>query len=176
MSQEPITLVDYNPKWEAEYEKEEQQIRNVAGEHLKEIEHIGSTSIPGLAAKPIIDIMAGVETLEDADQCIELLQSLGWGYAPQFEKDTPHRRYFRKMASENHTHHLHMVKITSDWWERHIFFRDYLREHPEVVNEYETLKRNLAEQHRYDVDEYAGAKTDFIQNVEEQARRYYGRN
>lgn len=174
MSQEPITVVDYDPAWVDAYEEEERQIRNAIGDHLEAIEHIGSTAIPELAAKPIIDIMVGVETLDDADRCIEPLQILGWSYAPEFEESTPHRRYFRKMDSENHTHHLHMVEITSDWWERHVLFRDYLREHPEVAREYEALKRELAEQHRWDVNEYAGAKTDFIRNVEERARRYYG--
>jgi GrpB-like predicted nucleotidyltransferase (UPF0157 family) len=173
MSQEPITLVDYDPGWVEAYENEERQIQNIAGEHIEEIEHIGSTSIPGLAAKPIIDIMAGVETLEDADRCIEPLQTLGWIYASEFEESIPHRRYFRKTNAENHTHHLHMVEITSEWWDRHILFRDYLREHPDVAREYKDLKRELAERHRWDVDEYAGAKTDFIRTVEEQARRYY---
>jgi GrpB-like predicted nucleotidyltransferase (UPF0157 family) len=175
MSQEPITLASYDPEWVDAYEKEEQQIRNAAGEHIEAIEHIGSTSIPGLAAKPIIDIMAGVETLDDADRCIESLQTLGWVYAPEFEESVPHRRYFRKTDSENHTHHLHMVEMNSDWWTRHIRFRDYLREHPEVARTYEDLKRELAERHRWDVDEYAKAKTDFIRNIEERARDYYER-
>ena len=175
MSQEPITLVSYEPEWVDTYEKERGEIRNAAGEHIEAIEHIGSTSIPGLAAKPVIDIMAGVETLGDADRCIEPLQTLGWIYAPEFEESVPHRRYFRKTDSEDHTHHLHMVEITSDWWDRHILFRDYLREHSEVAHAYEDLKRELAERHRWDIDEYTGAKTDFIQDVEEQARHYYGR-
>lgn len=174
MSQEPITVVDYDPEWVDAYEKEERQIRNATGEYLEEIEHIGSTSVPGLAAKPVVDIVAGVETLEDADRCIEPLQTLGWNYVPELEESIPDRRYFRKMDSGNHTHHLHMVETTSNWWNRHILFRDYLREHPEVVREYEDLKRELAEQHRWNVSEYTGAKTDFIQNVEERARRYYG--
>ena len=174
MSQEPITLVDYDSKWVGAYEKEEREIRNTTGKHIEEIEHIGSTSVPGLAAKPIIDIMAGVGMLEDADRCIEPLQTLGWIYAPEFEESLPHRRYFRKTNAENHTHHLHMVEITSDWWDRHILFRDYLREHPAVAREYEDLKREFAERHRWDVNEYAGAKTDFIRTIEERARRYYG--
>jgi len=131
------------------------------------IEHIGSTSVPGLAAKPVIDIMIGVPSLAMADkQCIEPIKGLGYTYVPEYEKMAPERRYFRKKNAEDvATHHIHLVEMNSSFWKRHIRFRNYLRAHPEAVQEYGDLKKNLATKF-IDTNEYANAKSEFVKRIE----------
>ncbi|MDQ3812942.1 MAG: GrpB family protein, partial [Armatimonadota bacterium] len=133
------------------------------------IEHIGSTSVPGLAAKPIIDIMVGLADFTQADALVLRLQSLNYEYVPQFEDEMPFRRYFRKEDSGVRTHQIHMVALSSEFWRRHLFFRDYLVTHPNAAEEYATLKRELAKREWNDVNDYATAKTEFIQRIEAKA-------
>jgi GrpB-like predicted nucleotidyltransferase (UPF0157 family) len=169
----PITvrIVDYDPKWPAKYAEERAQVLKAAGEWLVDIQHVGSTSVPGLAAKPVIDMMAAVETLEDAKNIIEPLAALGYSYVPEYEVELPRRRYFRKgrRGSDGDKYHLHVVEPGGEFWCRHLAFRDYLREHPEAVREYALLKRRLAIEHGTDVDGYTDAKTDFIRGIETKA-------
>jgi len=139
------------------------------GSALVAVEHIGSPSVPGLAAKNIIDIMAGVESLDDAPRWIAPLTELGYHYMAELEAQFPERRYFNKGTVEVPTHHLHMVELTSEFWHRHLLFRDYLRSHPDAAGEYAELKRRLASQHD-DIDDYTLAQTDFITGIERTAR------
>jgi GrpB-like predicted nucleotidyltransferase (UPF0157 family) len=134
------------------------------------MEHVGSTAVPGLGAKPIIDIMVAVSRLADAQACIEPLQSLGYEYVPEYEDELPERRYFRKGPLEKQTHHLHMVELTSEFWERHLLFRDYLRTHPQEAQQYHKLKKELAAKFGSDTVAYTDAKTPFIRSVEAKAR------
>lgn len=175
MSQEPITVVEYDPEWSERYAEEERRIRDAVGDHIFAIEHIGSTAVPGLGAKPIVDIMGGVETLADAELCIEPLKRLGYDYRPELEESMPRRRYFRRTTSDVHTHHLHVVERSSEFWDRHLLFRDYLRDHDAVAQRYEDLKRELAERHAHDIEGYTQAKTPFIRKTVERAREYYDR-
>lgn len=156
-----ILIADYNPQWPHIYEAERQRILGATGQWLASIEHVGSTSVPGLAAKPIIDIMAGIRTLADAPACIAPLEALGYHYVPEYEASIPERRYFRKGPKGARLFHLHMVEPTSDFWEKELLFRDYLRAHPSTAQAYEALKRKLARQYT-DGNEYCEAKTDFI--------------
>jgi GrpB-like predicted nucleotidyltransferase (UPF0157 family) len=167
----PIVVVDYDPRWPAMFEAERVRLVDVVGDWVLEIEHIGSTSVPGLAAKPVIDILVGVRALTDADSnCIEPICGLAYEYVQQFETVMPFRRYFRRLTSDgNHSHHIHLIEKESDFWERHLLFRDYLRAHPERALEYEQLKRRLAPQFS-DVNDYAAAKTEFIRATEQMAR------
>lgn len=166
---DPVVIVDYDPNWPQRYEAERERILGAIGQWLVQIEHIGSTSVPGLGAKPIIDIMAAVRSLNDAMQCIEPLHALGYQYHPEFEDVLPERRYFNGGPRDDH-YHLHMVEITSGFWERHLLFRDYLRANLETAQEYERLKRDLAERYREDRSAYTDAKTEFITMIEERAR------
>ncbi len=166
---EPVAIVDYDHRWPARYEEERAKILKAIGDKLVLIEHIGSTAVLGLAAKPIIDIMAAVRRLADAEACIGPLQRIGYQYVPEYELELPERRYFHKGSPESRMHHLHIVEITSDFWRRHLLFRDYLRAHLEVAREYEGLKRRLAERHRFDRQAYTEAKTEFVQAVVERA-------
>lgn len=160
---EPVIIVPYDPNWNELYQSERDVIVDSIGKYIRNIEHIGSTSVEGLAAKPIIDIMIGIESLSDATYCITPLQQLGYEYVPEFESELPMRRYFRKSSNGVRTHHIHMVERTSDFWQRHIAFRDILRENQLVREEYEALKYRLSEVHRNNREAYTDAKTDFIE-------------
>lgn len=164
-----VMIVDYDPQWPILYEEEKARILGVIGHKVVAIEHIGSTAVPGLGAKPIIDIMVAVRHLSEAEQCIEPLQSVGYEYVPEHEDFIPERRYFRKGHPETHRH-LHIVEPTSDFWERHLFFRDYLRAHPKVARQYYELKRQLATKSGSDRQTYTDAKTPFIESVITRAR------
>jgi GrpB-like predicted nucleotidyltransferase (UPF0157 family) len=102
--------------------------------------------------------------------CIEPLAGIGYEYVPEFEDELPERRYFRKGPPEARTHHVHMVETGTEFWQRHLLFRDYLRTHPATADEYEALKRRLAKQHTTDREAYTEGKTDFIRGIVEMAR------
>lgn len=166
---DPVIIADYSPAWPARYEVEKSQILRAIGPWVAAIEHIGSTSVPGLSAKPIIDIMVAIRILDDAAHCIEPLHALGYQYHPEFEDSLPERRYFNRGPRDDH-YHLHMVELTSGFWERHLLFRDYLRTHRETAQDYERLKQALAAQYREDRSGYTDAKTEFITAIERKAR------
>lgn len=167
----PVKIVDYDSRWPILYEKEKRPILDVIEHIIVRIEHIGSTAVPGLGAKPTIDIMVAVSHLKDAEQCIEPLQRIGYEYVPEFEDSMPERRYFRKgHPPEEQHYHLHMVELTSDFWKRHLLFRDYLHTHPEVAQEYCELKKALADKYGLDREGYTDAKTSFIESVVAKAK------
>jgi GrpB-like predicted nucleotidyltransferase (UPF0157 family) len=163
-------LVEYDPRWPVLYREEEARILDAIGHRLIAIEHVGSTSVPGLAAKPIIDIMAAIDSLDTAQEFIVPLHGLGYEYVPEYEDVLPERRYFRKGPEGARTHHLHMVELESHFWTRHILFRDFLRAHPEEASLYAQLKRGLAAQYGADRLGYQDAKGPYITSVEEKAR------
>ena len=165
-----VVIVDYDPQWPILFEEEKVRIIGVIGHAVVAVEHIGSTAVPGLGAKPIIDITVAVHRLADAQDCILPLQGLDYEYVPEYEAEMPDRRYFRKGPPGARTHHLHMVELATDFWERHLLFRDYLRTHPEEARQYEQLKRDLAARFDSDRSGYTEAKTSFIRSVEEKAR------
>jgi len=171
-----IMIADYNPAWPDMFTAEKARLMAVIGDHVADIQHIGSTSVPGLGAKPVIDIMIGVRVLADADAyCIAPIIGLGYEYVKAFEVELPFRRYFRKDNADGmRTHQIHLVEIESDWWERHLVFRDYLRTHREASEAYGRLKRELATQPFKTTNDYAEAKTDFITAVEAQAFAWKG--
>jgi GrpB-like predicted nucleotidyltransferase (UPF0157 family) len=159
----PVTIVDYDLAWPERFQAESARIMAATRGLIVTIEHFGSTSVPGLAAKPIIDLLAGVMALADADQAIAPIESLGYIYVPQYEDIFPERRYFRRTDGERPTHHLHVVEIGSDFWERHLRFRDLLRADPELAGRYAALKRELAARYGRDRVGYTDAKTEFIE-------------
>lgn len=166
----PVIIADYNSQWPVRYEEEKGRILGVIGDKVVAIEHIGSTAVPGLGAKPVIDIMVAVRRLADTEACIEPLQSIGFEYRPPDEVGIPERRYFTKGIPGARTHHIHMVELTSTFWERHLLFRDFLRAHPEVAQEYYRLKKELADKYGEDREGYTEAKTSFIESVTDRAR------
>jgi GrpB-like predicted nucleotidyltransferase (UPF0157 family) len=165
----PVTIVDYNPAWPMMYEAERGHISNAIGEWLVDIQHVGSTSVPGLDAKPVVDIMVGVRKLGDDTHFVPPMQAIGYDYVPVYEDDIPDRRYFRR--GEPRLFHVHITEHEGDFWRKHLAFRDYLRDHPHRATEYEALKRRLAAEYGSDRLGYVNAKSDFIEGVLERARR-----
>jgi GrpB-like predicted nucleotidyltransferase (UPF0157 family) len=163
----PVKVVDYDPNWPLLFEREKAEILSVIAKKVVAIEHVGSTAVPGLGAKPIIDIMVGIRHLSDAQTCIGPLETIGYEYVPEYENAIPERRYFRKGPSNmpNKHYHLHMVESGSDFWRRHLLFRDYLRAHPHAAGEYNKLKRELAAKYRFNREAYTEAKTSFIESI-----------
>ena len=159
----PVRIEPYDPSWPIRFEIERALIAGaIAPWLIGPIEHIGSTAVPGLAAKPVIDIMAGVESLEASRPAIEPLKALSYCYAPYRANE---KHWFCKPSPEMRTHHLHLVPAGSAMWEEHIAFRDILRANAGVASEYAELKRRLAEIYRNDRDGYTDAKAPFIARI-----------
>jgi GrpB-like predicted nucleotidyltransferase (UPF0157 family) len=159
----PVEIVPYDPTWPLRFQEEADVLRQALATWLVgAIEHIGSTAVPGLAAKPVIDIMAGVRTLADSRPAIAAATDLGYCYAP-YQAELEH--WFCKPSPAFRTHHLHLVPAGTPQWIRPIAFRDYLRAHPDVAGEYEALKRRLAEEYRFDREAYTQAKRPFIDRI-----------
>jgi GrpB-like predicted nucleotidyltransferase (UPF0157 family) len=127
--------------------------------------------VPGLGAKPIIDIMAAVAQIDEAMALVEPLSALGYTYLPEYEELIPERRFFRR-GLETASHHLHIVETTTDFWIDHLLFRDYPRSHRETAVEYEQIKRKLAARLGDDRAAFTMAKTSFIESVLAQARTW----
>ena len=170
----PVVLVDYDPRWPALYEEERDRILAVVGSLIIAIEHIGSTAVPGLGGKPIIDIMPAVRCLTDAEQCIESLEGIGYEYVPEYNELMPERRYFHRGPPQARTFHLHMVEQTGEFWDRHLLFRDWLRTHPQDAQEYYRLKKELAARFGRDREGFTDAKTPFIESIVARARSGQG--
>ncbi len=165
---EQVVIEEYNADWPRMYEQEKIDLIKVFNDKNVVIEHFGSTSIKGLEAKPILDIMVAVRDLEEVDEFIRPLEKLGYEYVEH--KEFPNRRFFRKGARRAGTHHLHVYKYNSGEWNNKILFRDYLRTHPTELSQYARLKKVLAEKYKYDRPAYTKAKEPFIQEVIKKAK------
>ncbi|KQL21205.1 GrpB family protein [Cytobacillus solani] len=166
-----IKVVDFNQNWSSEYQNEEQSIRTILQEELVNSFHIGSTSVSGLKAKPVIDILLVVNDINKLDSFSNQFQDIGYEVMGEF--GIPGRRYFRK-GGDNRTHQIHAFQFNNiKEIERHLAFRDYLREHPEVCMQYGELKSKLAEQYPNDIDGYGDGKDDFVKNVENDAIKWH---
>lgn len=159
--EDPIIVVDYDASWSNQYEQEKQQILLDLGDTVTNIQHIGSTSVPGLAAKPVIDMLLGLKQIPPLPMQISSLEAIGYSYYGEF--GIPGRHYFRKGIP--HTHQVHAVLTDGEFWERHILFRDFLRNHPKAAQRYATLKRKLAQEFEYDRTSYTNNKTPLIEQL-----------
>jgi len=160
-----IIICDYDPHWVELFQEEKLRLHSLL-EHLSPvIEHIGSTSVSNLGAKPVIDIMIGLDREEALDMLIAPIEVLGYSYRKEHEAEMPYRRFFRKDTAGIRSHHIHAVSLTHPFWPRHIAFRDHLRNNLVDAIEYEALKRQLADQYRFDADGYTEAKSAFIQSI-----------
>jgi GrpB-like predicted nucleotidyltransferase (UPF0157 family) len=163
----PIEIASYDPAWPALFRQESDELTAVLAPWLvRAIEHIGSTAVPGLSAKPVIDMMAAVVSLESARPAITAAARLGYCYFP-YRPDLEH--WFCKPSASHRTHHLHLVPADSAQWIRCIAFREYLRANPDVAAEYAELKGRLAERFRLDREAYTKAKAPFIDCIVEKA-------
>ena len=166
-----IVVVAYDPAWPAMFEQEGARLGGALGPLVVGIEHVGSTAIPGLAAKPIIDLMIGVQSLIEARSlAVEPLHALGYAYIPDYESWLPGELFFRKGMPGPWTHHVHMMEPSNPQWERRLLFRDYLRGHPEAADAYAGLKRKLAAEFGDDIAAYRTAKNAFVQEAIAKAR------
>lgn len=164
-----VHISEYNPKWPLWFNTEVKTLHNVIPSSLLRLEHIGSTSVVGMAAKPIIDMLGGVTELDQIMLYRSRLEQIGFIYNPQFEDILPNRRYFVKKEGMVHKVHLHVVTIGSPFWKQHLCFRHYLRANPEVAKDYSELKAILVRYFANDRSGYQTAKSPFIQKVLEMA-------
>lgn len=165
-----IIVTEYNPSWTQMFEQEATAIKQILGENCVAIYHIGSTAVPGLAAKPIIDIMPVVKSLTDVDKVSKQFEGIGYEYMG--ELGIAGRRYLRKGGDER-THQIHIFAQSDDInINRHLAFRDYLRTHENIKNAYAELKIKLAQKYPYDIDGYCDGKEKFVKEIELKALSY----
>jgi GrpB-like predicted nucleotidyltransferase (UPF0157 family) len=161
-----VRLVAYDPTWPLEFDAEVERIERACDGLPIKLEHIGSTSIPGLSAKPVIDILAGRPGNIPGARYVNAFKQLGYEHKGAY--GIPGRNYFRKGVPR--THHVHLVSWSSNLWRDHLLFRDYLRAHPEIAREYETIKRELATMYLQDKEQYTDAKGPFVRSIVRRAR------
>lgn len=163
MPEAPVEITPYDPRWPDRFESERELLaRALKTWSVGPIEHVGSTAVPGLAAKPVIDIMVPVQSLPASMGAFAPLANLGYCYA-EYKTDVMH--WFCKPGFEFRTHHLHLIPFQSALWHERLAFRDALRERPKLAAEYSALKRRLAAKHRFDREAYTDAKWPFIERV-----------
>lgn len=153
-----IEIVEYNPNWHNIFETESKLIKQALGDNCLEIHYIGSTSVPNLAAKPIIDIMPIVSDISALDKTTKEIKALG--YEAKGEYGIPFRRYFQKVGF-----HVHIFDKISSETQRHLLFRDWMRDHLDDREQYAKLKQDLALSYANDIDQYVLGKDSFIKNI-----------
>lgn len=163
---EAIEIKVADPEWLSKGETEASRVRDLLAEYeVDAVEHIGSTSIPGLPAKPILDLMARIPSYDELESVIAKLGEHDWHYVPPELDGVPSRRFFVKVKQDKRECHLHLMRPGEAKWDRQLRFRDILRERPELAKQYAELKTDLAERHGDDREAYTRAKTDFVQRV-----------
>lgn len=163
LHKDKVSLVPHSSNWHKEFEQEKERLKTILGNIAIAIEHIGSTSIPELSAKPIIDIAVGVKDIATLKTTIPLLTASGYDILDSIE--TKGEVLARKGTPDNRTHYIHVEILGDTYWNNHIMFRDFLLKHQEYVEAYEKLKKDLAIQFSDDRKKYTAAKNNFIQNV-----------
>ncbi len=189
-----IPFSPYSDQWPLDFQDRAESIRQAVGNLPITIDHIGSTSVIGLGAKPIIDILIGVEEEKDLDELIRPMMVFGYTYFKKYEQEMPYRRLFvlLKPLTEQQPPtiidsdddynsgelfapivNVHAIVKDTHHWTRHIAFRDFLRTHPEVTKRYYELKQQLSQQEFEHHLEYNQAKNDFVKEVEKEALAWY---
>jgi len=165
-----ITLVPHQPEWAARFRAEALRLRAILGDNAVAFHHIGSTAIPEIKAKPIIDILVEVRDITRVDDANSKM--IRHGYLPKGEFGIPGRRYFRKGTEIRHTYHAHVFQTGDPQFERHLNFRDYLRTHPVEAQAYSRLKESLARKFPEDIEGYMDGKDGFIKKTEIKAKAW----
>ncbi len=168
-----VKLEPYNYEWRTEFEFEKERLLSILNEFEVDVQHVGSTSIEGCLAKPIIDIFVGIESLEYGEQLVPLLVANGYIY--EGNGGRPGEHYFKKRENNVTTYHIHMAPNFGQIWRNQILFRDYLKTHPDIMKEYINLKINLSIQFPDDRESYSAGKKDFIEHVIYEAERDFQR-
>jgi GrpB-like predicted nucleotidyltransferase (UPF0157 family) len=169
----PILVVDYDTAWPVAYEKERARLSAAVGARPAVFEHIGSTAVPGLCAKPVIDVAIGIPDLRAATGYLRLLERLGYEYVPEFEVALPRRRFLWRGTYQVHSHHIHLTEIDDPLWIEPLVFRDFLRSNPAVSMEYCALKQRLARQNGEDIGQYVAGKSEFVAAVLRRSERHW---
>ncbi len=166
-----VEVVPHDPRWREAFEAEAAQVAAALGENVVAVHHIGSTAIPDINAKPVIDLLVEVADVSEVDGRSRAMESLG--YEVMGEYGIPGRRYFRKDNSEGvRTHHVHTFRAGSAEAERHLAFRDYMIAHPADAQSYSELKRKLAGEHPQSMEGYMDGKDGFIKEIDRRAARW----
>jgi GrpB-like predicted nucleotidyltransferase (UPF0157 family) len=160
---EPIEIVAYDPEWPARFEEEQSALAAAIGDFATDgIHHVGSTAVPGLDVKPIVDILVGIESLDASRPAFGPLARLGYMYAP-YLADQMH--WFCKPHPSRRTHHLHLAPVSDQRYSDELEFRDQLRASPDLAQRYADLKRSLARRFEHDREDYTQAKGAFINEI-----------
>ena len=162
-----VRIVAYDPEWRVQAGEELRRLKEVLGAVAVRLEHIGSTAVPGLAAKPIIDLQLSVVAIEPRARYVEPLERLGYLFAPSPE--SPDRHFFAKPPERPRSHHLHVCEVASDHELRHLVVRDFLRTHNDEAARYAVLKREVVARHPQDRLAYIAAKDAYVAGLEERA-------
>ncbi len=160
-----LHLLEYQDAWASEYLKVADELRSAVATPGCIVEHIGSTSVPGLCSKPVLDILLGVTSLAETDAFIPALVARAYVYRPEYESHIPDRRYFVRPAGLAPRVHLHVVVLDGTLWRQHLNFRDQLRQDPQLLQSYAALKKCLAVAYVADKAAYTEAKGPFIRHV-----------
>ncbi|HEX4205402.1 MAG TPA: GrpB family protein [Ktedonobacteraceae bacterium] len=161
-----LIIEEYNPVWPVRFAEEKQRIQERIGNFIEDIQHVGSTSVPGLAAKPIVDIMVVIPDITQVERCVRPLESINYLYMGEY--GIPDRHLFCKPGSVSpfeRLYHLHMMDKTHEQYTFHLLFRNYLRKHTDVRDAYQQLKRDLAVQFGANREGYTNAKHNFIRST-----------
>ena len=168
-----IVVHDYDPNWPNLFEQERTRIKNAIGSFAVAIEHVGSTAVPALPSKPIIDLLVGVTSLEEAkERCIGPIEALGYKYIPEYASWLPGELFFRKGPPGPWTHHVHLMEPSYPRWDALLVFRDYLRAHPDAARAYAAIKRALAVSSKEDIEAYRTGKGIFVEETTAKARAW----
>lgn len=172
---EDVSIASYDPEWPRLFEFEAASLRHrLPRSIIGRIEHFGSTAVPGLAAKPVIDMLVEVSSLDETkEQVVPVLEAEGYDYFWRIAVYPAYAWFIKRDAGGRRTHHVHMVEADSNLWER-LHFRDYLREFPDEARRYEELKRTLAERYPNDRVAYTEGKAAYVVAITERAKRRYG--
>lgn len=162
---EEVRLHPYDPSWPDEFALERKRLDFLLPGVFREIEHIGSTAVPGMPAKPIIDLLVGVESLGPAKSLAEHICASGYTTSTEFNETLVDRKWFMRWAEGHRTHHLHVVAQDGNAWREHLAFRDALRASLPLAARYAALKAQLAARHTTDREAYTDAKKEFIRSA-----------
>ena len=164
-----VKLVLHHKDWKILFENERKSLKDKLGDNIK-IEHVGSTSIPDVCAKPIIDIVIGYTENDDINNIFEKITSLG--YEDMGEKGKPGRRFFAKGHNDSRTYYIHVVKLNSDNWDEYILFRDFLLQDKTVRDNYNKLKKELFKKYADNRELYTSGKAGFITDIINKAKKF----
>ena len=191
-----IEIEAYNPRWPQQFQKIKEELQSVLSPLNPRIEHFGSTAVPGLAAKPVIDILVGIDSKADLDNTIQLMMDQHYIYYETFTAAAPDRRLFVGLKNKqdisqfqtsytnedvipherilrHRLSHIHIWELGTEEWIRHLAFRDYLLAHPEITEQYAQLKLQLSQKTWKDGMEYNAGKDGFLKETEKKALRWY---